>query len=411
MTTGSATIAVTGASGLAQTFTNVTMSGASNTFTNISLTASVTGTLPLSYGGTNGTTATSAFDNLSPLTSAGDTLYYNGTHNVRLAAGTATQVLHGGTTPSWSAVSLTADVVGNLPFANGGTAGSTAAGGFNNLNPMTTIGDLIYESGTNVASRLGIGTTSQVLTVVGGVPAWAAAGGGTVTSVALTVPSFLSVSGSPITSSGTLAVTLTTETAATVFAGPLTGGAATPTFRALAGTDLPAITQTTAGVDASSGQRLGTNTNDSASAGNIGELKESITLRVNAVSLTSSTDATVLATAVTLGAGQWDIYGFVGFRGTTTALAAFIADISTGTTTPGSPPTNPYSAADSRDGYSFRSNVTTGNLGNGDIIGPFPIATCQIATGNTQTINIAVRATFTGGTCLAWGRISAKRVR
>jgi hypothetical protein len=42
---------------------------------------------------------------------------------------------------------------------------------------------------------------------------------GTVTSVALTVPAILSVAGSPITSSGTLAVTLATETANTVFSG------------------------------------------------------------------------------------------------------------------------------------------------------------------------------------------------
>jgi|GEM_PF-1700523 len=67
---------------------------------------------------------------------------------------------------------------------------------------------------------------------------------GTVTSVAMTVPSFLSVSGSPITSSGTLAVTLATQTANTIFAGPNTGAAATPTFRAMVVADLPGTTGT-----------------------------------------------------------------------------------------------------------------------------------------------------------------------
>lgn len=67
-------------------------------------------------------------------------------------------------------------------------------------------------------------------------------GGGTVTSVAMTVPSFLSVSGSPITTSGTLAVSLATQTANTVFAGPTTGGAAAPTFRALVAADIPTLT-------------------------------------------------------------------------------------------------------------------------------------------------------------------------
>ena len=48
------------------------------------------------------------------------------------------------------------------------------------------------------------------------------------------------VTGSPITSSGTLAPQLLTHTANTVLAGPGSGPAATPTFRALAPADLPA---------------------------------------------------------------------------------------------------------------------------------------------------------------------------
>lgn len=67
-------------------------------------------------------------------------------------------------------------------------------------------------------------------------------GEGTVTSVALTMPGVFSVAGSPVTTSGTLAVSLATETANTVWAGPTSGGAATPTFRALVTSDLPAGT-------------------------------------------------------------------------------------------------------------------------------------------------------------------------
>lgn len=66
-------------------------------------------------------------------------------------------------------------------------------------------------------------------------------GSGTVTSVSMTVPSFLNISGSPITSAGTLAVTLATEAANLVFAGPTSGGSAIPTFRALVSSDLPPI--------------------------------------------------------------------------------------------------------------------------------------------------------------------------
>jgi hypothetical protein len=42
------------------------------------------------------------------------------------------------------------------------------------LNPETTLGDIAYRSSTaNTNTRLGIGTTGQILTVSGGVPAWA----------------------------------------------------------------------------------------------------------------------------------------------------------------------------------------------------------------------------------------------
>jgi len=47
------------------------------------------------------------------------------------------------------------------------------------LNPSTTLGDIEYRSSTaNTNTRLGIGSTGQVLTVSGGVPAWSTPAGG-----------------------------------------------------------------------------------------------------------------------------------------------------------------------------------------------------------------------------------------
>ena len=43
----------------------------------------------------------------------------------------------------------------------------------------TTTGDVIYASAANTPARLGIGSTSQVLTVTGGVPVWATPAGAT----------------------------------------------------------------------------------------------------------------------------------------------------------------------------------------------------------------------------------------
>ena len=52
------------------------------------------------------------------------------------------------------------------------------------LNPSTTLGDIEYRSSTaNTNTRLGIGTTGQVLTVAGGVPSWAALAAGGMTLI------------------------------------------------------------------------------------------------------------------------------------------------------------------------------------------------------------------------------------
>jgi len=64
---------------------------------------------------------------------------------------------------------------------------------------------------------------------------------GTVTSVGLTLPNIFSVSGSPVTSSGTLSAALASQAANIVFAGPASGGNAAPTFRSLDAADIPSI--------------------------------------------------------------------------------------------------------------------------------------------------------------------------
>ena len=66
-------------------------------------------------------------------------------------------------------------------------------------------------------------------------------GFGTVTSVGLSLPGIFTVSGSPVTSSGTLSASLNTQSANYVFSGPASGSAAAPTFRALVAADIPSL--------------------------------------------------------------------------------------------------------------------------------------------------------------------------
>lgn len=62
------------------------------------------------------------------------------------------------------------------------------------LNPSTTLGDIEYRSATaNTNTRLGIGTSGQVLTVSGGVPAWTTASGGGLTLISTTTMSGASI--------------------------------------------------------------------------------------------------------------------------------------------------------------------------------------------------------------------------
>ncbi len=94
--------------------------------------------------------------------------------------------------------------------------------------------------GTVRLPSLSSATSSNTLYVqANGLITKGAATSGTVTSVAMTVPeSELGVSGTPITTSGTLALTWDNQTTNKVFAAP-NGSTGTPSFRALVDNDIP----------------------------------------------------------------------------------------------------------------------------------------------------------------------------
>jgi hypothetical protein len=130
-------------------------------------------------GGT--TTLSGNDDNSLPLTySVGyEQVYQNGVLLSRGGDYTASD----GTTISLTVASVAGDifeVFAAQPVAISDVYTQTQANAaFISKSLTTTTGDTIYASGANTPARLGIGTAGQVLTVSGGVPAWAtpAAGG------------------------------------------------------------------------------------------------------------------------------------------------------------------------------------------------------------------------------------------
>ena len=137
--------------------------------------------------------------------------------------------------------------VGTISLADIGTPG-TYTKVTTNVRGQVVSGQTQIDLSTDVTGNLavarlngGSGATSSTYWRGDGTWAPASTSGGTVTSVALTLPTQFFVGGSPVTSSGTLTATWNTQVTNYVFAGPASGLAAVPTFRALVAADIPAL--------------------------------------------------------------------------------------------------------------------------------------------------------------------------
>ena len=158
---------------------------------------------------TTGTSGASTFDgttlNIPQYTSGG-----GGTGTVTSVAMTVPSFLQvtGSpiTTSGTLAVSLSGDA---LQLANGGTGATTAANARITLGG-TTSGISLFTLTNSVTDKFIKVNSNNTITLLNAADTRTTIGAGTgsVSSVAMSVPTFLSVSGSPVTSSGTLAVSL-----------------------------------------------------------------------------------------------------------------------------------------------------------------------------------------------------------
>ncbi len=136
----------------------------------------------------------------------------------------------------------------------------------------------------------------------------------------------------------------------------------------------------------------------SASAGTVGQVISSSVDVGSAVSLTTGTPANV--TSISLTAGDWDVYGSVGFSvNVLTTIGGLSAAI--GTTSA----TLPLASSISGCVTTIGTTLTTGES---QIVTP---GSCQINVSGTTTVYLVAQMTFAVNTAAAYGIIWARRRR
>lgn len=138
---------------------------------------------------------------------------------------------------------------------------------------------------------------TDVLTALG-----SGGGSGGITNIGLTMPGIFGVANTPLLANGTFNVTLTSQNANLIFAGPSSGGASTPAFRSLVTADLPSVGGLSTGPTYGGGTVIPTWTIDSA--GRFATLSASGTSLAGLNQANTFTAAQTIAPVSALGIGQ-----------------------------------------------------------------------------------------------------------
>lgn len=155
-------------------------------------------------------------------------------------------------------------------------------------------------------------------------------------------------------------------------------------------------------VAATPGQVVGTNTNDDATAGNVGEYVSSEITSGFAVTLTNGTSANV--TSISLTAGDWDvtITGYFNPDGGTTTTVGVMSISTVSATLSAAPISRIGLIAMPSAGY-----LGAGSGGNLTVIaGP-----TRVSLASTTTVYFVALGSFSGGALRAYGHLRARRMR
>jgi hypothetical protein len=368
--------------------------------TGLPLTTGVTGELPAANGGTGIASYT-----------IGDLLYASGTTTLSKLAGVATgnALISGGvgTAPSWGKITtshttgiaasgansditqLNFTINDTISYANSHIRGSTANNGIQFItNGVSFIGNgaerLRFQTGIIVAG----GSTSTPcvangLTTNGGntgfyfpsADHWAISVDGTQRYGADTTGFYFGASGAPLRWSHT-----DDNTDKLVFWDDSAGGYVGATGARFSATAIVGF--------------AGTTTNDSATAGDIGEYVESTVATGSAVALATATEEDV--TSISLTAGDWDVSGNIVYKPTGATITETISGTNTTSDTLPSPHYRHYG----------NPNTTTTSI---NLTAALPSR--RVSLASTTTVYLVARSTFSAGTVAAFGYISARRAR
>ena len=271
-------------------------------------------------------------------------------------------------------------------------AGLTSSGNFTTTGSVVTGGLVVSGAGS-------IGTTLSVtglLTATGGITTPANL---TTTGTGALVVAGTGSIGTTFTIGSTLSVTgLSTFTGgfSSGFDSSVTGNFSVSGLSTLTGGITSPATIATTGSGTFSGPTVGVTTNSNAAAGQVGEYISAQVLSGVSISLTSTVNANI--TSISLTAGDWEIFGFVGFLpGSTTNETQYVGGISTTSAT--------APAEGNRFVQSMAATVITGQVTE------YAVPPIRLSLATTTTVYLVARAIFTVSTMGSFGAIRARRMR